>query len=527
MSPASFPRVGITQELSVEFGDEVIPEMLETADVQVLLESQRRLRMLCTLGWGICEFTTLSDVLNTAMQAVERLTGAKRCFVIVQDAKNLLVARASRPVELPVDQDQWPISRTLVQQVLSTGRALLSSDAMQDFATVASVHTKHIRSIICVPLGFRPSPLGVIYADNCIDEGTFTELDLRFLTALSHFVYLSMRNALELEKVDEQRQLSDDRWKAMQDELLHHQIVGNSQALLKAYERLKQVASTNRPLLLLGQTGVGKDLFAKAAHSLSDRNGKPFVRVDVAALSADLIESELFGHVQGAFTNAIRDKRGRFELADGGTLFLDEIGNIPLRLQAKLLRVLESGEFERVGGEKVIKTNVRIISATNVDLESAIRNGEFREDLYYRIAGVSVHIPALAERLGDIPDLVRYILADSKSTKVFDQSAIRCLQSYSWPGNVRQLIRVVGEIDATCAQPTVTAGDVPSHIMPGLHCHDKSRFMELRKYTERLESQYVQRALALCDGDNNEAIRVLNISREKFFKIKKRMTAQE
>lgn len=514
----------ILQQLDLELRDPLVPEALRSGDVRSLIESQRRLQMLCTLGWRVCESSQLQDVLDAALYAAQKLTGAQRCFVVMHQPDGTLAAQAGYPSALPNDPREWSISKTIIRRALSSGRALLSSDAMREFSDAASVQRNDIRSVMCVPFGFHPQRLGVLYADNRVDDGVFSELDLRFFTALGHFVFLAMRNAIEHQRITEQRDLSDQRWMALQEELLQHHIVGSSQVMLKAYERLRQVAGTERPVLLLGPTGVGKDLFAKAAHSLSPRHQRPFIRVDIAALSEDLIESELFGHEKGAFTNAIRDKRGRFELADGGTLFLDEVGNIPLRVQAKLLRVLESGEFERVGAEGSVKTNVRLISATNVDLEEAIRHRRFREDLYYRLAGVTVSIPPLRERPEDIPELVRYILADLKSEKTFDVEAIRCLQMYSWPGNVRQLIRVVGEIDVTCPSPVITPQDIPAHILSNAHAPAETGFVKLPDYVRHLECEHVRRALALTEGNNNQAIELLGISREKFFKIKKRLT---
>lgn len=215
-----------------------------------------------------------------------------------------------------------------------------------------------------------------------------------------------MRNASKLAKATAERQLSDERWAALQQELLrdHEIVLGRSQKLLDAYELLRRVADKQVPILLLGETGTGKELFAKAAHDLNTKRAKKiFLPLNIAALSETLIEAELFGHEKGAYTGAAIMRRGKFELADGGTLFLDEVAEIPLHIQPKLLRVLETGEFERIGAAKPMHSDVRLICATNKDLEGEIRKGRFRDDLYWRLKGLTIQLPALRERLEDIP----------------------------------------------------------------------------------------------------------------------------
>ncbi|HEX9911465.1 MAG TPA: sigma 54-interacting transcriptional regulator, partial [Desulfatiglandales bacterium] len=225
-------------------------------------------------------------------------------------------------------------------------------------------------------------------------------------------------------------------------------IVGKSDALKKILLKVRQVAPTNATVLILGETGTGKGLIARAIHNASARKERPLIQVNCAALAGSLIESELFGHEKGAFTGAQANREGRFELANGTTLFLDEIGDLPIELQPKLLRVLHEGEFERVGGSTTIKTDVRIIAATNKDLEKEVEAGRFRRDLWYRLSVFPIHVPPLRERLQDIPVFVDFFLDRygkwiGKKFDMVDQKTLKGLQAYSWPGNIRELENLI------------------------------------------------------------------------------------
>jgi formate hydrogenlyase transcriptional activator len=227
-----------------------------------------------------------------------------------------------------------------------------------------------------------------------------------------------------------------------------YEIVGQSDALKYVLCKIEQVAPTDSTVLIMGETGTGKELFARATHAASRRKDRPLVKVNCAALSANLIESELFGHERGAFTDARARALGRFEVAHRATLFLDEIGELPLHLQSKLLRVLEEGEFERLGGTQTIKVDVRIIAATNRDLEREVQRGHFREDLWYRLNVYPVKVPPLRQRKEDIPLLVNFFvnkfnLKAGKSIRVVPPDTMRALRDYDWPGNVRELANVI------------------------------------------------------------------------------------
>lgn len=246
-------------------------------------------------------------------------------------------------------------------------------------------------------------------------------------------------------------------------------IVGQDPSMQTLFSIIKKVADADSTILISGESGTGKELIAQAIHNTGVRSQAPFVPVNCAAIPHELLESELFGHEKGAFTHAIRTRIGRFELAHSGTIFLDEIGEMPLSLQVKLLRAIQERRFERVGGTKTISVDVRIIAATNVDLMQAVRDGRFREDLFYRLNVIPIHVPALRERQSDIPLLIDYFFkkfCEKKSLDIqgLDTIARRCLLKYNWPGNVRELENIIERIIILASDPVVTVNDLPEHI---------------------------------------------------------------
>lgn len=246
-------------------------------------------------------------------------------------------------------------------------------------------------------------------------------------------------------------------------------MIGQSTAMLDVYRLTRQVATSSATVLLLGETGTGKELIARAVHELSPRASGPFIRVNCGALSDSLLESELFGHVKGAFTSAFENRTGRFEAAHGGTIFLDEINSMSYTLQVKLLRVLQEQEFERVGDTKTVRVDVRIVAATNRDLLDEIDAGRFREDLFYRLNVVPIYLPPLRDRTEDIPALVqffgkKYALANARSQPQISDDAIQMLKGYAWPGNVRELQNYVERATVLCANGDITPELFPPHV---------------------------------------------------------------
>jgi two-component system, NtrC family, response regulator len=298
-------------------------------------------------------------------------------------------------------------------------------------------------------------------------------------------------------------------------------VIATSDAMMKACRIVEKVAPTQATALLLGESGTGKELLARAVHELSPRHDKPFVAINCAAIPENLLESELFGYERGAFTGAVKQTQGKFELADGGTLFLDEIGDMPLQLQAKLLRFLQDRVVERVGGRERIAVDVRVVCATNKDLRAMIGEGQFREDLYYRISEVTVQIPPLRERPGDAIVIAQAImdrraLEHRRAIKGFTPEAVRAIQSYPWPGNIRELENRINGAVIMAEAKYIGVEDLGLPAQDGERNHE---FLNLRVARQRAESEAIRQALAVAAGNLSRAAELLGITRPTLYDL--------
>ncbi len=293
-------------------------------------------------------------------------------------------------------------------------------------------------------------------------------------------------------------------------------IVGTSSKMERVFEVVRKVADTEASVLITGESGTGKELVARSIHANSGRKNGPFIAINCSAIPRDLLESELFGHVKGAFTGAIKDKTGKFQLADGGTIFLDEVGDLPVELQPKLLRALQEKVIEPVGGTKSYKLDVRVVAATNLDIDKALADGAFREDLYYRLAVIPLHLPALRERSDDIPLLIKYFCKKHGAEYVcFDKKNIDVLTAYSWPGNVRELENLVERLLIMRNSDTITVEDLPERIL-NRAVHKSSQVINLPTdgYSlEQLEQEVVLSALERNAWNQTAAAKFLRIPR--------------
>src|SRR5437764_1399999 len=297
------------------------------------------------------------------------------------------------------------------------------------------------------------------------------------------------------------------------------QIVAESPAMKSVLNVVRRIGPADANVLITGENGTGKEVIARSLHAVSNRSGKPLVSVNAGALAESLFESELFGHVRGAFTDAKTDRIGRFELADGGTLFLDEISNVPLNLQAKLLRVLETGEFERVGSSKTRRVDVRVLSATNADLKSDVAEGRFRQDLIFRLNTVEIHLPPLRDRREDIAPLADHFLRQHseryrRGRMDFTLQALEALRQHSWPGNVRELDHIIERAVLMSSSSTVTAIDLALQNTPAAQVSARLEEMSL----EDAECLLIKKALARFEGNANRAAEALGLSRSALYR---------
>jgi Nif-specific regulatory protein len=406
------------------------------------------------------------------------------------------------------------VSRTITDRVLNDGVSILSNDVQQSeaFNESESLITSHIHALLCVPLMLFDKPLGVIYLYASDPVTRFDKDQLQLVTAIAGIAAVALENARHVEWLESEN-------KRLQEDIqVEHNMVGEGQRMRDVYQFIARVAPTSATVLIWGESGTGKELAARAIHLNSPRKSKPFIAVNCAALTETLLESEMFGHEKGAFTGAIAQKKGKLEVADSGTLFLDEVGEMPPMLQAKLLRVLQEREFERVGGTRTLKVDIRLIAATNKDLEEAIRQGSFRQDLYYRLNVVALSMPPLRERREDISLLASYFVqkySEKCNRKVMGISseARSRLTSYDWPGNVRELENAIERAVVLGTTEVILPEDLPEAAL-------ETETMEsgvgggVAKYHEAVaeaKKQLILKAVEQAAGNYTEAARLLGV----------------
>ena len=403
------------------------------------------------------------------------------------------------------------VSRTVARQVLEQGIAMLGSDVRgsSELREVESLAASQVRSLLCVPLTVFQRVIGCIYLDSDSVNNRMNEEHLQLVTAIAGISAVALENArrlhwLEAENARLTVEVSQER-----------SLVGEGARMKEVYQFLKRVAPTDSTVLIEGESGTGKELAARALHRNSPRAGKPFVAINCSAIPETLLESDLFGHERGAFTGAASLKRGRLEVADGGVVFLDEIGELALSLQVKLLRVLQEREFERVGGTHSIKVDIRLIAATNSNLEQAMREGRFRQDLYYRLAVLKITMPTLRDRKDDIPMLVRhFVQKHAKRCKVkprpVSREALACLVNYDWPGNVRELENAIERALVLGTSDMILPEDLPETL---LERTPPPEMIEAKYHAaiKELKKQLILDAVEQTQGSYADAARILGV----------------
>ncbi len=488
-------------------------DRVDKKNAEALQKDHQRLMLLYDFSKSVNSLLEDQDeMLDEIMTAALKTLKAERGFIALVDEQSgelsCELVRTETGSELT---EKLEVSRTIVHKVLNEGVSILTVNAQEDtqFDKAKSIREYNIRSAICSPLLFHDEIMGVIYLDNRASTGSFSQDDQMFLIAICHQAGVALGNARLHRRV-----LQENVW--LENTLKpKFQILGESKKMKRVFDTIKKVAPTHITVLVQGETGTGKELVAKAIHTLSPRRELAFVPVNCAAIPKELIESELFGHEKGAFTGATSAREGKFQTAHGGTIFLDEIGDMSLDLQAKVLRILEDRELQRVGGNKSIPVDVRIIAATNKDLAKAVEEGTFREDLYYRLNVVVVNLPPLKERRKDILPLAEYFIAGR--VKKISSKAKRLLESYDWPGNVRELRNCVDRAVVLGDGKTIQPEDLPHAL------RKEGQVISAPLETlDRMEEDHIVRALRFTNGNKSDAARMLGITRQTLDnKIKK------
>jgi len=403
------------------------------------------------------------------------------------------------------------VSGTVVRRVLRERVAILSSDVAgnEDFGSAQSLVASETRSLLCVPLTLFDKALGVLYLGTSNREAGFDEDHLQLATAAASVAAVAFENARRTERLQNENLLLKDTLQ------LEQNMVGESARIRSVYQFIARVAPTDSTVLILGENGTGKELAARAIHQNSPRASRALVAINCASLSETLLESELFGHEKGAFTGAVAQKKGKLEIADGGTFFLDEVGELGPQLQAKLLRVLQEREFERVGGTRTIKTDIRLIAATNKNLEAAMRDGSFRQDLYYRLNVVQLTMPALRERLEDVSLLANYFIAKfsrrcNRQVSGISDDARRCMMSYDWPGNVRELENAIERAVVLGSSDIILPEDLPEALTES-EAPDPDQITKYHDAINEMKRRLIIDAVTQSGGNYTEAARALGV----------------
>ncbi|WP_394842648.1 sigma 54-interacting transcriptional regulator [Pendulispora brunnea] len=483
---------------------------------------------------------SLDELLETMLDAVLEVTGGEKGLILLlddafgaapasaagtegekekTDGKRPLV-RASRHIRREA-MNNAPnlVSDSIVRKVLETGRPVIVSDALSDaqFGSSESVLALRLSSVMCAPLVAQGHVIGAMYVGNDRVKGLFERSQLDVLSIFAGQASLILQNAMLLSAL----RADKDRLSAELKDKRFGEIIGVCPSMMEVFRKLQKVATTDISVLITGETGTGKELIAREVHRRSNRASHPFVVINCGAIPENLIESELFGHVKGAFTGAVASRPGKFQVADKGTLFLDEIGELPLNLQVKLLRALQERVVFRVGDSRPEKVDIRIVAATNRILEEEIRAGRFREDLYYRLNVVNIYLPPLRERGDDVLIIAKALLskyADELSSKIvgFTPQALAAIKKHAWPGNIRQLENRIKKALVLCEKTLLGPEDLD------LIENAENPILPLEKAKEEFQRKYVLEVLERNNGNRTQTARDLGVDPRTIFRYLER-----
>jgi transcriptional regulator with GAF, ATPase, and Fis domain len=499
-------------ELRFSLIDAQAPVEDEAADTVAEIDAYRK---LFDFSAKLMEKHDLEELLEALMDSVVEITSADKGFLILMDGDQMHVKVARNLMRENIADAVSQLSDSIVAKVIKTLKPVIISDAMNDeeFAGSKSIMKLRLTSVICVPLLDRGKLIGLIYVGNDSVVDLFQPETMQILTVFAAQASLIVANALLLDhlRVDN-RQLTQRL-----EQIRFGEIVGTSAPMQEVFKKVEKVASTDISVLITGETGTGKELIAREIHARSPRVRAPFVTINCGAIPENLLESELFGHVKGAFTGAVANKQGKFQAAHGGTLFLDEIGEMPLNLQVKLLRAIQEKIIIRVGDTRPEPVDIRIVAATNRNLEEEIQSGRFREDLYYRLNVVNIHLPPLRDRQEDVVVIARYLLGryakeyDSK-VKGFSPNATVGIRKHHWPGNIRELENRIKKA-LVLAESTMIGPDdlgLTPDVLPPI--------LTLAEAKEKFQRDYINEVLALNNGNRTKTARDLGVDPRTVFR---------
>ena len=465
------------------------------------------------------QIRAVPEQIDALLDAVIEVTHAAKGFVILLEDGEPHIASARNLDKTDIPDGVRHLSDSIISQVIESKQPLIVSDALNDtmFKTSESVMNLKLCSVMCAPLMAQGQLLGLIYVGNDNVVSLFEDSSLDVLNIFAGQASLILQNAILLDQLDVDR-------KRIQEELDDKRfggIIGSCPTLLEVFDKVEKVAQTDISVLITGETGTGKELFAREVHRRSQRKDGPFVVVNCGAIPENLMESELFGHVRGAFTGAVATRDGKFQLADGGTLFLDEIGEMPVALQVKLLRALQERVVMKVGDSKQEKVDIRVLAATNRNLEEEIQKGGFREDLYYRLNVVNLHLPPLRERGDDVVVLAKFLLQKyareyGAKVKGFTPGALAAMKKYDWPGNVRQLENRIKKAVVLADKTLVGPEDMdlfPEALAP---------VVPLSQAREEFTRRYILEVLERNNGNRTKTARDLGVDPRTIFRYLER-----
>ena len=486
-------------------------------------------RKLFAFSEKLIKLNELDSLLGAMLDDVIELTHAQKGFILLlettfagaasstssgSESEHNWVVRAARNVD-NTTLDEASVSDSIVQGVIDRGKPLIVSDAVTDktFGKSESVVALQLSSVMCAPLVAQGEVIGVLYLGNDKVKELFRKPQLDLMSIFASQASLILQNAMLLtalreDKTKLENELRDKRF---------GEIIGACPSMREVFRKLEKVAGTDISVLITGETGTGKELVAREVHRRSSRNDGPFVTINCGAIPENLIESELFGHLRGAFTGAVMARQGKFHIANGGTLFLDEIGELPLNLQVKLLRVLQERVVMRVGSSKPEKVDIRVVAATNRNLEQMVRERQFREDLYYRLNVVNLWLPPLRDRGDDVLIIAKTLLSKyadefSSSVRGYSPAAIASIKKYHWPGNIRQLQNRVKKGLVLCEQKLLAPDDLD------LGDDVELKVVPLDKAKEDFQRKYVLQVLESNNGNRTQTARDLGVDPRTIFR---------